>query len=161
MTTEEYNRSVDNYSDALYRFILKNTKDRDKASDIVQDSYEKLWVKIDTVDFEKVKSYLFTTAYHLFIDLIRKDNKKENFDQVNTEDYFVDTQYSDLQDILHQALEKLPVIQKSVIMLRDYEGYAYSEIAEITSLSESQVKVYIFRGRLFLKNYIGKLESII
>jgi DNA-directed RNA polymerase specialized sigma24 family protein len=46
-------------------------------------------------------------------------------------------------------------------MLRDYEGYSYDEIAEITDLSETQVKVYIYRGSMFLKNYIRKLETII
>jgi len=55
----------------------------------------------------------------------------------------------------------LPEIQRSVVLLRDYEGYSYNEIAEITGLSESQVKVYIFRARTFLKNYIGSLEIVI
>jgi RNA polymerase sigma-70 factor (ECF subfamily) len=46
-------------------------------------------------------------------------------------------------------------------MLRDYEGYSYDEIAAITGLTESQVKVYIFRGRMFLKNYLGSIEAVI
>jgi RNA polymerase sigma-70 factor (ECF subfamily) len=46
-------------------------------------------------------------------------------------------------------------------MLRDYEGYSYEEIASITGLTESQVKVYIFRARMFLKNYIGSIETVI
>jgi DNA-directed RNA polymerase specialized sigma24 family protein len=46
-------------------------------------------------------------------------------------------------------------------MLRDYEGYSYEEIASITGLTESQVKVYIFRGRLFLKKYLGSIEAVI
>jgi RNA polymerase sigma-70 factor (ECF subfamily) len=45
--------------------------------------------------------------------------------------------------------------------LRDYEGYSYQEIAEISGLSEDQVKVYIFRARKFLKAYIGKVEILI
>jgi len=48
-----------------------------------------------------------------------------------------------------------------VVLLRDYEGYAYNEISEITGLTESQVKVYIFRARKFLKSYIGKIEAVI
>lgn len=46
-------------------------------------------------------------------------------------------------------------------MLRDYEGYSYQEIGEITGLSESQVKVYIYRARVFLRKYIGKMEVVI
>ena len=70
-------------------------------------------------------------------------------------------QYSDLKEILNEALEKLPEIQKSVVLLRDYEGYNYTEIGEITGLKESQVKVYIFRARKFLKEYIGAMENVI
>jgi RNA polymerase sigma-70 factor (ECF subfamily) len=66
-----------------------------------------------------------------------------------------------LHDVLNGALEQLPTIQKSVIMLRDYEGYSYEEIEEITGLNESQVKVYIYRARVALKEYIGKIENVL
>jgi DNA-directed RNA polymerase specialized sigma24 family protein len=46
-------------------------------------------------------------------------------------------------------------------MLRDFEGYTYEEIGEITGLNESQVKVYIYRARLALKEYIGSIENVI
>jgi RNA polymerase sigma factor (sigma-70 family) len=161
MTVEEYNISVDNFSDGIYRFILRNIKNKDIARDIVQDSYEKLWTKVSQVSFEKVKSYLFTTAYHTMIDYIRKDRKNENIDETETNQLFHSMQYSDVQEILHEALDKLPEIQRSVILLRDYEGYSYQEIGYITGLTESQVKVYIYRGRVFLKSYIGKLEYIL
>jgi RNA polymerase sigma-70 factor (ECF subfamily) len=161
MTVEEYNNSVDNYSDGIYRFILRNIKNRDTARDIVQDSYEKLWRKINQVSFKKVKSYLYTTAYHTMIDNIRKNRRTEYFGEVETDHLIHSRQYTDLQEILHEALDKLSEIQRSVILLRDYEGYSYEEIGNITGLSESQVKVYIYRGRVFLKNYIGKLEYII
>ena len=57
MTLSEYNQAVDNYSDRLYRFVLKSIKDVHKAEDIVQDSYEKLWKNVNNVDANKVKSY--------------------------------------------------------------------------------------------------------
>jgi RNA polymerase sigma factor (sigma-70 family) len=78
--------------------------------------------------------------------------------------YYVPTttnKYNDLKEILNEALEKLPEIQKSAILLRDYEGYDYKEIGEILNLNESQVKVYIFRGRQTLKNYIVHAENLI
>jgi RNA polymerase sigma-70 factor (ECF subfamily) len=46
-------------------------------------------------------------------------------------------------------------------MLRDYAGYDYSEIGEITGLSLSQVKVYIFRARKILKDYLVSVEAVI
>ena len=72
-----------------------------------------------------------------------------------------DKQYSDLAEILNEAVKLLPDIQRTVVLLRDYEGYSYNEIGEITSLSEAQVKVYIYRARVFLKNYIGKMEVVL
>jgi len=57
MTVNEYNKSVELFSDRVYRFILKSIRDIHKAEDIVQDSYEKLWKNAENVSFEKVKSY--------------------------------------------------------------------------------------------------------
>ncbi len=161
MTVKEYNQCVDQFSDNIYRFVLKNIKDEDKAKDIVQDTYEKLWVRADTVSFEKVKSYLFSTAYHTMIDLIRKEQRLTDLEEINQNEYVHEDQYKGLNDVLEDALKQLPDIQRSVILLRDYEGYAYKEIAEITELNESQVKVYIYRARVTLKKYIGSLEKVL
>ena len=161
MTVEDYNDSVERYSDGLYRFVLKNIKDEEQARDIIQDTYEKLWMKVAEVSALKVKSYLFSTAYHTMIDVIRKESRKDTFDAVPPIEHSHSEQYTDLQELLSIAIEKLPEAQRSVILLRDYEGYSYIEISEITGLSEAQVKVYIYRGRVFLKNYIGSMESVI
>lgn len=159
MTLKEYNSCVDLYADGIFRFALKTMCDDDKAKDVVQDTFERLWVKHNNVDYSKAKSYLFTTAYHACIDVIRYEKRVGRIDEKI--DVSVDNQYTDLQEVLHVALNMLPKIQRSVILLRDYEGYSYSEIMEITDLSESQVKVYIYRARLALKQYIGKIETII
>ena len=160
MNVAEYNKSVDDHADGIYRFILKNIKNTDKARDIVQDTYEKLWLKIEEVAAEKVKSYLFTAAYHTMIDMIRKESRVTSFDPAK-HDKPVNAVNPGLAELLEHAVAKLPEDQRSVIMLRDYEGYSYEEIARITGLTESQVKVYIFRGRMFLKNYIGSIETVI
>lgn len=161
MNLSEYNKCVDQHADGVYRFVMKHIKDRDAAKDIVQDSFEKMWLKIDSIDGEKAKSYLFTTAYHTLIDYTRKASKKADFREVNFNEHSHSKQYSDLKEVLNQGLEQLPEIQKTVLLLRDYEGYDYIEIGKITGLSESQVKVYIFRARTFLKTYIGKIESVL
>ena len=161
MTVEEFNNTVDLYADQLYRFILKSIKDEEKARDIVQDTYEKLWIKVSNVASTNAKSYMFTTAYHTMIDRIRRDKKQVEYTDVMEKSMGHSRQYSDLKEVLDEALEKLPEIQRSVVLLRDYEGYSYQEIGEITSLSESQVKVYIFRARGFLKNYIVAMENVI
>jgi RNA polymerase sigma-70 factor (ECF subfamily) len=161
VNTEDYNKAVDEYSDGVYRFILKNIKHDEKARDIVQDTFEKLWVNAGNVNPEKVKSYIFTTAYHTMIDVIRKEKRQSDFEHVKEEKYSHNRQYSDLSEILNQAINTLNEVQRSVIMLRDYEGYSYREIGEITGLSEPQVKVYIFRARVALKKYIGSMDAVL
>lgn len=161
MTVKEYNRSVEEYADPVYRFIRADLKDDERANDIVQDSFEKLWRHVAEIEYVVVKSWLFSTAYHAMIDIIRKEKKMTLIEESIENSFIYDSQYSDLNEILHAALERLPEQQRSAVLLRDYEGYSYKEIGEITGLSEAQVKINIYRGRLALKNYIGKIESVI
>jgi RNA polymerase sigma factor (sigma-70 family) len=161
MTVGEYNKAVDAYADSLYRFILKNLRDNAMAEDIIQDTFEKLWVKLEEVNALKVKSYLFTSAYHTMIDYIRKEKRNILVDPHTLYEGSEADHYSDLGEVLERATQNLPDDQKAVVMLRDYEGYSYKEIAEITGLSEAQVKVYIYRARVYLKAYIGTMEKVI
>jgi len=161
MTIKEYNRSVDEYSDSVYRFIRTNLKDEDRANDIVQDSYEKLWRHVAEIDYSVAKSWLFTTAYHNMIDIIRKEKRITSLEDYHEQEMIYESHYSDLNEILHEALERLPEQQKGAVLLRDYEGYSYKEIGEVMGLSEAQVKINIYRGRLSLKNYIGTIETVI
>lgn len=161
MTVREYNKSVEEYSDKVYRFILGNIKDTQRAEDIVQDSYEKLWRNVTEIEYAVVRSWLFSTAYHTMIDVLRKENKMTRIEPVHEKQSIYENGYSDLNEILHQALEKLPESHKTAVMLRDYEGYSYKEISEITGLSEAQVKTNIYRGRVALKTFIGTIEAVL
>jgi RNA polymerase sigma factor (sigma-70 family) len=161
MTLKEYNQCVDLYADKVYRFILKNIKDPEKSSDIVQDTFEIIWINVSEIDFSIARSYMFTTAYRLMIDQTRRENRQRKYEQqAKMEVISSDISY-DVAEVLNKALEKLPEVQRSVLMLRDYEGYSYKEIGEITNLNEVQVKVYIFRARIFIKEYIGKIDILI
>ena len=161
MTAAEYNKCVDLFADGVYRFILKNLKDEENARDIVQDAFAKMWEKVRDISFEKSKSYLFTAAYHTMIDFIRKERPKEGIEQLTNANSDENSGYSDLKEILDEAVEKLTEIQRSVLLLRDYEGYSYEEIGQITGLNESQVKVYIYRARIFMKNYLVSMDKVI
>ena len=161
MTVAEYNRCVDLYSDGVFRFILKNLGDEESARDVVQESFVKLWDKRSQVEVEKSKTYLFTTAYHTMIDMIRKEKHTAPFADQHQDKIAVTNDYSDLGEILEDAVARLPEIQRTVVMLRDYEGYSYKEIGEITNLNESQVKVYIYRARMALKQYLVSMDKVV
>jgi RNA polymerase sigma factor (sigma-70 family) len=161
MTDKEYNECVTNYADNVYRFILKNLRHEDDAKDVVQTAFEKLWVNRAGIQSEKSKSYLFTVAYHQMIDHIRKTKRvylKEEFaEEIRT----IDKPMNNIKKILENALSKLSDMQRSLVLLKDYEGYSYEEIGQITGLNESQVKVYLHRARLQLKNYLVKPENVL
>ena len=161
MTINDYNLAVTDYSDRLFRFVLKSIRDVHKAEDIVQDSFEKLWKNVENVNAGKVKSYLFTTAYHTMIDNIRKDKRSSYSEDMIMNEESHNKTYSDLSEILNEAVNRLPEVQRMVLLLRDYEGYSYQEIGELTNLNESQVKVYIYRARIFLKKYLVKMDLLV
>jgi RNA polymerase sigma-70 factor (ECF subfamily) len=159
MNAKEYNELVNQYADGLYRFILKNIKDESEAQDVVQDAFEKLWINKDKVESPKAKSWLFSTAYHSMIDNIRKVKRIDALEEYHEEKHFYADEYMGTGEVLENGLNKLPAIQKSVVLLRDYEGYSYDEIAEITELNVGQVKVYIHRARTFMRDFIEKMEN--
>jgi RNA polymerase sigma factor (sigma-70 family) len=161
MTVKEYNSAVEVFADSVYRFIRGNLKDDDRANDIVQDAYEKLWRYVAEIDYAVSKSWLFSTAYHNMIDIIRREKRMITLDVSHENKMLYESDYNNLNEILHEALDHLPEQQKSVVLLRDYEGYSYKEIGDITGFSEAQVKINIYRGRLALRNYIGKIETVI
>jgi len=159
MNIQEFNQAVDQLADGLYRFALKSINDNDMAHDFVQDAFEKLWIKLETV--ENAKSYLFTSVYHAIVDHSRKEQRNRTYANQVEQNPSHELQSFDLHEILNRGLSELSEIQRNVVLLRDYEGYSYQEIGEMTDLSEQQVKVYIFRARKFLKEYIGTIEAVI
>jgi len=164
MTRDEYNKCVQHFADGLFRFVLSNIRNRELAEDIVQESFVKVWEKRDEIPKEKAKPYLFTTAYHTLLDQIKSKDFAASVTQeaaLLVYDRGREDSYPDVQEILHKALATLPKAQASAILLRDYEGYSYEEIGAILGLTESQVKVYIFRGRTALKKYLKSMDNLI
>ena len=161
MTEREYNECVSTYADNVFRFIVKNLRHEEDARDVVQTAFEKMWRNRDDIDATKSKSYLFTVAYHKMIDHIRK-NKRINLRQEFREDVRIqDKPAHNMKKVLEEALSRLSETQRSLVLLKDYEGYSYEEIGKITGLNESQVKVYLHRARVQLKNYIVKPENVV
>lgn len=160
MTAEDYNDCVKLYADALYRFMLKSTRQAEDARDLVQSSFEKLWERRAEVNQEKCKSYLFTIAYHKMIDLSRKNSRME-FREVLPDKTDTSGNSARLKEILEKALNRLNEKQRSLVLLKDYEGYSYEEIAEITGLNAAQVKVTLHRARLILKEWLVSVENVL
>ncbi|HNL07605.1 MAG TPA: RNA polymerase sigma factor [Chitinophagales bacterium] len=162
MNVQEYNAAVDQYADRLYRFLLKQTQHVADAEDLVQNAFEVLWRNHQDIAADKALTYLFSVAHHQFISLLRKNKHTDYVEDITTQTH---QSYSlgaiDLSQTIDEALEQLPDIQRSVLLLRDYEGYSYEEIANITQITESQVKVYIFRARKKMQHLLVSPDRLV
>ncbi|MGI8950747.1 MAG: RNA polymerase sigma factor [Chitinophagaceae bacterium] len=160
MTEREYNECVHKHADNVFRFIIKNLQHEEDAKDIVQTAFEKLWRNRSAVDNEKSKSYLFTVAYNQMIDHVRKIKRIQLKDEFSAEIKVHYQPVHNAKKTLNDALNRLNETQKSLVLLKDYEGYSYEEIGEIMGLNSSQVKVYLHRARIILRNYLVSAENV-
>ena len=158
MKVKEYNEIVSNYSNRVCRFVDKIIMNREAARDITQEAFMKLWENRSNVDPAKARSWLFTTSYRLSLRYI--ENSKRFTDTGSIPERYTEPGPPDLQKILNQAFCLLSEKQKSIIILRDHEGYSYKEIGELLELNEPQVKVYLFRARQIIKDYIKDLNLV-
>lgn len=150
MDTKEYNEVVGSHSDALFRYALRHLRDRDTAKDIVQACFMRLWMHLDRVDGAKVRAFLFKVAHNTIIDHIRRHKHSTHYGSCHV---LTTTQpETRLRDTLEQGFAQLSPQQRSLVLLRDHEGFSYAEMASMTGLSMEQVKVYLFRARSAMKH---------
>ena len=160
MTRKEYNKAVHEYSNRLFRYALKWTRSEHDANDMVQDVFGKLWVNRKKVKFDKVKSWLFTTMHNGLVNATKK-KRPLHLEDVTYHDPIGVHQQFELQDLIEKAMADLSEQHRSIILLRDLEGYNYKEIGDILDLNESQVKVYLFRARQKVKNKLKELNVLV
>ncbi|MFN5910764.1 MAG: RNA polymerase sigma factor [Bacteroidota bacterium] len=162
MKRHEYNTAVGAHSNQLFGYALKFLRNQEDAEDIVQDVLEKLWINRKKVEFVKAKSWMYTTAHNAMINLI---NRKQRIQFPGSdrlpENVKKPVDLFESKQVVDRALSILPPIQKSIILLRDLEGYTYDEIGEILALSPSQVKVYLFRARNKIKKQLKGLTELV
>lgn len=158
MTTKQYNLIVEEYNVRVFRFLAKNMGDRELCKDLLQETFMKLWEHKDNIQLESVKSWLFTTAYHAMLKQISAKNKVVLQDATEMQIAMGNNEAYESKQLVEQYLPLLTQIQRSILVLRDLEGYNYKEIGELLQISESQVKVYLFRARQRLKDMIETQE---
>ena len=156
MDTREYNSCVKQYSDILYRFAMQYIPDTAMAEDLVQDSFVHLWQHREKTTREQAKSFLFIVARNQLVSHYRHEEVRRRYveDLPDTDRHESGSRQFEMKDVLQKTLSRIPEVQKEVLLLRDWEGFAYKEIAEITRLSEQQVMVYLFRARTAMRKHL-------
>jgi RNA polymerase sigma factor (sigma-70 family) len=159
MHAKQYTLLVTEYATRLFQYIKKQGVLAHDAEDIMQNCFEALW-KSKVKDNTEAGKYLFGVAHHQVADYWRRGNKivykHELPNSISTHN-----QADNHQQYLHKLLLNLAEQERSLILLKDYQGYSYAEIATICQLNESQVKVYLHRARLKMQQMIGNLQQVI
>lgn len=159
MNRREYNNAVKDHAQNLYGYVFGFLRDSEDTQDIVQDVFEKLWKNRKKVENEKCKAWMFRCGHNALINFSkRKSRTIFNSDYIPERIHFEDS--LETKDVIEIALSILPPLQKSIVLLRDLEGYNYVEIGEILELSDSQVKVYLYRARKKIKKQLSDLRII-
>lgn len=165
MRVEEFTRIIDPIKDKLYRYALRIVKDEMEAEDVVQEVIIKLWKKKEQfAEIDNKEAWCMTLTRNLSIDKTRSAKKggyKESIEDYHhlkdsTLDPYKATKSNDMMKRIMELMELLPENQKSVLHLRDVEGYSYKEISGITTLSVDQVKVNLYRARQSMRDKILK-----
>ncbi len=155
MNVKEYNRAVDEFSDDLFRFALRYTSNRDESNDAVQDCFLTLWEHHTEVKAKGAKGYLMRVLYRSLVDRHRhKAHLVVGVEHMHEQAYSPN-QEMELHDQIEQMLRTLPEIQRTLLLLRDLEGYSYREMADITGLSQQQVMTYLYRARVRARKFFG------
>ncbi|MBP1676143.1 MAG: polymerase, sigma-24 subunit, subfamily [Bacteroidetes bacterium] len=154
------------YYDKLYGFLLKITRSKAKAEDITQDVFLKIWQNRDEIyDFENAYALLFKMAQNSAIDELRRQAKEVLIPAIQPDIAVKNSQqHSDnplelmvqveLQEILDEAVEKLPVQQKKVYTLYKIEGIRQDEIARQLNLSVSTIQSHMKLAMSNIQKYI-------
>ena len=153
--------------DKLFRLALRITLNREEAEDIVQDTLIKVWNSRDRwQQLDSIEAYSLTVARNLSLDRIKKmENQNGSLEDEKTERPDISSNPSermiqkDKLDIVKRMIDELPEKQRSCIQLRDIEGKAYKDIAQILGITEEQVKINIFRARQTIKQRFQQFDK--
>ncbi len=151
----------------LYRLALRITLDTAEAEDIVQETLIKVWNRRERWnEIDSMEAFCLTICRNLALDRQRRmDNQNEALGDTaeqqpdKASSPFDHAVAQDRMQLVRNIIDSLPEKQRSCVQLRDIEGKAYKEIAQVLGITEEQVKVNIFRARQTIKQRFQNLEN--
>lgn len=150
------------HSKTVFNFIFYKFGNEEKAHDAVQEAFVKLWQNCAKVSPEKAKSYVYTVANNLYLNVIKaekvrlKHANSHSNDRTNESPEFL-MEEKEYKEKLDNALNALPENQRTTFLLNRIDGKKYAEIAEIEGVS---VKAIEKRMHLALKSLREHIDGI-
>ncbi|MFN3918061.1 MAG: RNA polymerase sigma factor [Flavobacteriales bacterium] len=144
--THAFSELYDNYSAALYGVIIKMVHNQEKANDILQDVFVKIWKNIDRLDLNKGSLYtwMLNITRNTTIDFLRSKNERVKIQSTEDNVALIDRNNNHTLNtdtlLLKELVEKLPAEQREIINLAYYCGRTQEEIAEELNIPLGTVK---------------------
>ena len=140
--------------------IMGNSQD---AEDVASDIYEKFYLNRNDIErYDNLHGVILTSVRNLCYDRIKKSSRRKELNKtVSLTPSITVPQYGDgdIADIMERLIDSLPEKQRQAIRLREIEGMEFSQIASITSMSQSAVRVCICRARATLRTEMEKIMN--
>ncbi len=165
MTAEEFKTRLMPVKNKLFRFALSLLMNRQEAEDAVQEVYLKMWnMRKDLGKYKSTEALMMTITKNHCLDRIKtKKNKATSLDikthDLNSESPLERTEQSDMVNKIKQIIQYLPEQQKTIVHLRDIEGYEFEEVMEITGFDLNYVRVNLSRGRKKIRETIKNIHK--
>jgi len=165
MNQNTFIRLIHPVKDKMFRLALRLLISKEAAEDATQEVILKIWNRKDKVkDYANIEAFMISVTKNYCLDQLKSkqnNNLRLIHNNYDNNELSVHTQV-ELQDELHQIeriVEMLPDQQKVIFQLRDIEEYDYSEIAEITKMKESAIRVALSRARKKIKEELLKTHN--
>lgn len=157
--SKKFRQWVKRYQDdawSLARYLLK---DASEAEDATQEAFIKFWNRREELDPERIKPWLLKVTRNVCLDRLRHRRLTPELETPEVHGPAADAQRDELVRWLKSAIANLEEPYRSLVVLRDMQQHSYEEVAHITELNLSQVKVYLHRARKRLREQLSEISS--
>ena len=159
MTEQDFRDAFYANKDVLYRFVYRMAGSAHGAEDIVQDCFLALWRKPHAYDANRgaLRAFLLGIARHLVLKKWRDEHPHDSIDEDSAVCAPVDLANLERAEMIGQAVQLLPPLQREAIILAEYEDLTLEEIARVTDSTVGSVKSRLHRGRASLRRMLAPL----
>lgn len=147
------------YHNKVYKFCLRILGDEALAKDAFQETFIKVYEHRKNFRGENFAAWLFTIARHTCLNQIRGRKDFDTFDEGFHSSRKSKNRDIGLKEQIEKALETLPLQLREALVLREYQGFSYKEIADILKIDLSLAKVRVFRAREILRKLLKPLRK--